>query len=68
MKIQQPTDNTLYITIGGYVYYFDDSIEGEYLVERWKNEDGKPETLQISDFFDSERINGSLVIKQPTNK
>lgn len=68
MKIEQPSDNTLYVTIGNYVYYFDDSIDGEYLVERWNNADGKPETLQVSDFFDSERINGSLVIKQPTNK
>ena len=51
MKIEQPTANSLYVTIGNFTYYFDDSIDGEYLVERWKNEDGKPETLQISDFL-----------------
>ena len=35
MKIQQPSDNSLYVTIGNYVYYFDDSIDGEALVQRW---------------------------------
>jgi hypothetical protein len=35
MKIEQPTDNSLYVTIGNYVYYFDDSIDGEALVQRW---------------------------------
>lgn len=35
MKIQQPSDNSLYVTIGNYVYYFDDSIEGEAIVKRW---------------------------------
>ena len=35
MKIQQPSDNSLYVTIGNYVYYFDDSIEGERVVQRW---------------------------------
>ena len=35
MKIQQPSDNSLYVTIGKYVYYFDDSIDGEPIVKRW---------------------------------
>ena len=35
MKIQQPSDNSLYVTIGNYIYYFDDSIEGEAIVKRW---------------------------------
>lgn len=35
MKIQQPTDNSLYVTIGNFTYYFDDSIEGEVIVQRW---------------------------------
>lgn len=40
MKIQQPSENSLYVTIGNYVYYFDDSTDdvtesGEYLVQRW---------------------------------
>ena len=39
MKIQQPTDSSLYVTIGNYVYYFDDSIEGENIVKRWRTDD-----------------------------
>lgn len=35
MKIQQPSENSLYVTIGNYVYYFDDSINGEAIVKRW---------------------------------
>jgi hypothetical protein len=31
MKIQQPSDNSLYVTIGKYIYYFDDSIDGEVI-------------------------------------
>ena len=52
MKIQQPTDNSLYVTIGKYVYYFDDSIEGENIVKRWRTDDDKDhmatETLQFT--------------------
>jgi hypothetical protein len=36
MKIQQPSENSLYVTIGNYVYYFDDSINGEAIVKRWR--------------------------------
>ena len=36
MKIEQPSDNSLYVTIGNYVYYFDDSIDGEVIVKRWR--------------------------------
>lgn len=39
MKIQQPSDNSLYVTIGNYVYYFDDSIDGEAIVKRWRTDD-----------------------------
>ena len=39
MKIQQPSDNSLYVTIGNYVYYFDDSIDGEAIVKRWHKAD-----------------------------
>ncbi len=51
MKINQPNDNSLYITIGDYVYYFDDSIDGEVIVNRWRKEDEckddwQPEELQ----------------------
>ena len=35
MKIHQPTDNSLYVTIGNFTYYFDDSIDGEVIVQRW---------------------------------
>ena len=43
MKIEQPTDKSLYVTIGDYVYYFDDSIDGENIVKRWRidDEDGE---------------------------
>lgn len=35
MKIEQPTENSLYVTIGNFTYYFDDSIDGEVIVQRW---------------------------------
>ena len=38
MKIEQPSDNSLYVTIGNFVYYFDDSIEGERVVQRWRKD------------------------------
>jgi hypothetical protein len=43
MKINQPTVNSLYVTIGKYIYYFDDSIDGEVIVKRWRidDEDGE---------------------------
>ena len=50
MKIQQPTDNSLYVTIGNYVYYFDDSIDGENIVSRWHLDDDESdirEDIQI---------------------
>jgi len=49
MKIQQPTDNSLYVTIGKYVYYFDDSIDGEVIVKRWRKEDECKEDWQPED-------------------
>jgi hypothetical protein len=53
MKIQQPTDNSLYVTIGNYVYYFDDSIEGERVVQRWRKDipirDRAVEDIQIEE-------------------
>ena len=39
MKINQPTANSLYVTIGNYIYYFDDSIDGEVIVKRWRIDD-----------------------------
>ena len=54
MKIQQPTDNSLYITIGNYVYYFDDSIEGENIVSRWHLDDDE------SDITEDIQIDGKL--------
>lgn len=54
MKIQQPTDNSLYVTIGAYVYYFDDSIEGENIVSRWHLDDDE------SDIREDIQIDGEL--------
>lgn len=39
MKIEQPSDNSLYVTIGNFTYYFDDSIDGEVIVKRWRTDD-----------------------------
>ena len=39
MKIEQPSDNSLYVTIGNFTYYFDDSIDGENIVKRWRTDD-----------------------------
>lgn len=49
MKIQQPTDKSLYVTIGNYVYYFDDSIEGEVIVKRWRTD--KPMPIEESTLY-----------------
>jgi hypothetical protein len=46
MKIEQPTDNSLYVTIGDYVYYFDDSIDGENIVARWHLDDDESDTKE----------------------
>ena len=54
MKINQPTDNSLYVTIGNYVYYFDDSIEGENIVSRWHLDDDE------SDIREDIQIDGEL--------
>ena len=54
MKIQQPTDNSLYVTIGNYVYYFDDSIDGENIVSRWHLDDDE------SDIREDIQIDGEL--------
>ena len=55
MKIQQPTDNSLYVTIGKYIYYFDDSIDGEALVQRW-HKDNDP----MKDESEDIQIDGEL--------
>ena len=47
MKINQPTENSLYVTIGDYVYYFDESIEGENIVERWHLDDEETDTKEV---------------------
>jgi len=52
MKINQPTENSLYVTIGNFTYYFDDSIDGENIVARWHLDDEETDTkedLQIDD-------------------
>jgi|TARA_B100000085_G_C18111798_1_gene337522 hypothetical protein len=36
MKIDVRTENCLYVTIGDYTYYIDDST-GERIMESWKN-------------------------------
>jgi len=54
MKIKQPSDNSLYVTIGNYVYYFDDSIEGENIVSRWHLDDDE------SDITEDIQIDGKL--------
>ena len=48
MKIQQPTDHSLYVTIGKYIYYFDDSIDGEVIVKRWRTDKPMPDVEDIS--------------------
>ena len=48
MKTQQPTDNSLYVTIGNYVYYFDDSIDGEVIVKRWRTDKPMPGVEDIT--------------------
>jgi len=52
MKIEQPSDNSLYVTIGNFTYYFDDSIDGEYSVKRWHKDDddiNDPKLLQTTE-------------------
>jgi len=46
MKIEQPSDNSLYVTIGNYVYYFDDSIDCEVIVKRWRTDDEDGEVTE----------------------
>ncbi len=55
MYIQQPTDNSLYVTIGDYVYYFDDSIDGEVILQRW-HKDNDPMKDEAEDI----QIDGEL--------
>ena len=38
MKIEQPSDHSLYVTIGNFTYYFDDSIDSELVVQRWRED------------------------------
>lgn len=47
MKIQQPSDNSLYVTIGKYVYYFDDSIDGEVIVKRWRTDSTNDDDCEV---------------------
>ena len=58
MKINQPTDNSLYVTIGNFTYYFDDSIEGEVIVKRWRTD--KPMPIEESTFFRYKKANEDL--------
>ena len=60
MKIQQPSENSLYVTIGNYVYYFDDSIDDENIVSRWHLDDDESdirEDIQIDDELTKSVIN-----------
>ena len=52
MKIEQPTDNSLYVTIGNFTYYFDDSIEGEVIVKRWRTDEPIPDVEDINKAFE----------------
>jgi len=52
MKIEQPTDNSLYVTIGNFTYYFDDSIEGEVIVKRWRADEPIPDVEDINKAFE----------------
>ena len=58
MKIEQPDDNyarvtdSLYVTIGNFTYYFDDSIDGEAIVKRWHTDDDT-ENLESSEVIQS---------------
>jgi hypothetical protein len=50
MQIEKPNDSSLYVTIGDYTYYFDDSIAGENIVARWHKDEEESdikEDLQI---------------------
>jgi hypothetical protein len=52
MKINQPNENCLYVTIGNFTYYFDDSIDGECCVNRWHKDDddiNEPELFQTTE-------------------
>ena len=37
MKIEQKSNESVYITINGWVYYIDDST-GEQIIEKWREE------------------------------
>jgi len=52
VKIELLTDNSLYVTIGDYMYYFDDSIDGEAIVKRWHTDDDT-ENLESSEVIQS---------------
>ena len=52
MKINQPNENCLYVTIGNFTYYLDDSIDGECTVNRWHKDDddiNEPELFQTTE-------------------
>ena len=62
MKIELPKDKDstdietacCWITCGGFEYYFDDSIEGEVIVKRWRIDDDE------SDIREDIQIDGEL--------
>ena len=50
MKINQPTDNSLYVTIGNFTYYFDE--KSYFSVQRWHKDDddiNEPELFQTTE-------------------
>jgi hypothetical protein len=56
MKIEQPTENSLYVTIGNFTYYFDDSIEGDCYIKRWHKNDDLRFSQEIFDINDPELL------------
>jgi hypothetical protein len=54
MKIDQPTENSLYVTIGNFTYYFDDSIEGDYFVQRWDKDNDDINDFELLQQYEDE--------------
>lgn len=55
MKIELPKDKDstdietacCWITCGGFEYYFDDSIEGEAIVKRWRTDSANADDCEV---------------------
>ena len=55
MQIEKPSNSSLYVTIGDYTYYFDDSIEGENIVARWHKDD------DVSDIKEDLQLDNQII-------